>query len=135
MTPGAGEKAIAGQLAIGVTGRAALYESLGMTPAIANEIAEAFDEIMDQCILNLYRSALPPTWAQWRERLSDASARPGLFIIPTEDPYTGGQARHRWAAERTGAQVAVLAGLGHWWLLQQPASAAETLLQFWSSLD
>jgi pimeloyl-ACP methyl ester carboxylesterase len=135
MTPGAGEKAIAQQLDMGVKGRVALYESLGMTPVIASELAQAFDETMGRCILNVYRSALPPAWAVWRERLPAAAARPGLVVIPTADMYTGGEARHRWAAERMDAEVAVLDGLGHWWLLQQPALGAEALSRFWSSID
>jgi pimeloyl-ACP methyl ester carboxylesterase len=135
MTPGVGEKAIAAQLAMGVAGRVELYETLGMTREIATELAEAFDEPMGQSILNVYRSDLLRVWETLREQLPAASARPGLVIAPTGDTYTGGEARHRWAAERMGAKVAVLEGLGHWWMLQDPALGAETLSGFWASLD
>jgi pimeloyl-ACP methyl ester carboxylesterase len=133
-TPGAGEKAIANLLAMGVPARATLYESLGMTPAVAKELAEAFDETMGRCILAVYRSAGQPVLAQWSERLPAASARPGLVLIPTDDIYTGGVARHRWVAERTGARVSVLEGLGHWWLLKDPKVGADALRRFWASL-
>jgi pimeloyl-ACP methyl ester carboxylesterase len=132
-TPGEGEKAIANLLAMGVPGRATLYESLGMTPPVAKELAEGFDETMGRCILALYRSAAQRVLAQWSERLPAASARPGLVLIPTEDIYTGGEARHRWVAERTGARIAVLEGLGHWWLLQDPKVGADALRRFWAT--
>ena len=133
-TPGAGEKAVAAMLAMGVPARADTYESLGMTPPTAKELAEAFDESMGQCILNLYRSAGQSVLARWSEHLPAASARPGLVLIPTNDFYTGGEARHRWVAERTGAAVTVLEGLGHWWLLEDPAAGADALGRFWDTL-
>lgn len=134
-TPGAGEDAVAGQLAIGPDARTDLYVSLGMTPEVARELAEAFDETMGRCILAVYRSAPREELARWREHLPAASARPGLVIIPTEDTYTGGADRHRWAAERAGARTAVLEGLGHWWMLEDPAVGAETLRRFWTTLS
>jgi pimeloyl-ACP methyl ester carboxylesterase len=130
-TPGEGEKAIAAWLDMGVRGRTAVNESLGMTPAVARELAEAFDESMGRCILAVYRSVPEDVLARWGQRASAASARPGLVIVPTEDSHTGGEARHRWFAERAGATVAVLHGLGHWWMLQDPAAAAEELRRFW----
>jgi pimeloyl-ACP methyl ester carboxylesterase len=134
-TPGAGEEAIAAWLDMGVPGRTAVNESLGMTPAVARELAEAFDESMGRCILALYRSAPEEVMAHWGKRSSAASARPGLVIIPMEDSHTGGEARHQWLAERAGAKVAVLQGLGHWWMLQDPALAADELRRFWSELE
>jgi pimeloyl-ACP methyl ester carboxylesterase len=73
--------------------------------------------------------------ARWGERLPDARTRPGLVIIPTEDDYTGGEARARWSAERAGAQIAVLHGLGHWWMLEDPERGAEMLRRFWNCLQ
>ncbi len=40
----------------------------------------------------------------------------------------------REAAERAGAQVAVLEGVGHWWMLEDPARGAEALEAFWGEL-
>jgi pimeloyl-ACP methyl ester carboxylesterase len=133
-TPGAGEESITGWLAIGVQGRISLNESLGMTPPVARELAEAFDETMGQCVLALYRSVPESVLAHWGQRIPAAAARPGLVIIPTEDDHTGGEARHRWAAEQAGAKVAVLKGQGHWWMLQGPAAAADSLRRFWDAI-
>jgi pimeloyl-ACP methyl ester carboxylesterase len=133
-TPGAGEEAIAVMLATPAAERASLYESLGMSPEIAIEIANAADDAMGRCILALYRSAAQPAMAHWGTALPAASARPGLVLIPTEDPFTGGEDRARWAAARAGARVSVLHGLGHWWMVQDPRRGADALQQFWSSI-
>lgn len=133
-TPGAGEEAIDAWLGMGVPARTALNESLGMTAPVARELAVAFDEPMGRCILAVYRSAPEEVLAHWGRRASAASARPGLVVIPTEDGHTGGEARHRWLAEHAGAKVAVLPGLGHWWMVQDPASAADMFCRFWGEL-
>jgi pimeloyl-ACP methyl ester carboxylesterase len=134
-TEGAGEEAVAGMVAAPIADRAALYESLGMTPVVARKVAEAADEAMGRCILALYRSAAQPAMMRLGERLKDAAARPGLVVIASEDSYTGGEERARWAAQMAGAQVAVLPGLGHWWMLQNPRAGAEALQSFWSMLE
>jgi pimeloyl-ACP methyl ester carboxylesterase len=72
--------------------------------------------------------------ARLGERLGYAATRPGLVMIPTDDQYTGGETRARWAAAEAGAQVAVLPGLGHWWMAQDPAAGAEALRRFWATL-
>lgn len=131
-TPGAGEEAIAAWVGLNVSERRALNESLGMTPEVAGELAEALDAAMGRCILALYRSVPEAVLAHWGGRASAASARPGLVLVPTDDSHTGGEARHRWLAQRAGAEVAVLPGLGHWWMVQDPASAADVLRRFWS---
>jgi pimeloyl-ACP methyl ester carboxylesterase len=125
---------VAGMVSLPVEERAAMFESLGMTPKVALAVAEANDEAMGRCILSLYRSAAQPAMSQIGERLGEAAGRPGLVIIPTEDEYTGGEERARWAAEKAGAKVAVLKGLGHWWMLQDPEAGAEALREFWSSI-
>jgi pimeloyl-ACP methyl ester carboxylesterase len=132
--PGEGERAVGNLLAMGAVGRIEVYESLGMTSETAVKLAEAFDETMGTCILNLYRSADQSVLADWSARVVEASARPGLVVIPTEDFYTGGEARHRHVAEQAGARVVVLEGLGHWWLLEDPRAGAEMLRDFWASL-
>jgi len=49
-----------------------------------------------------------------------------------EDEYTGGDVRARWSAEQAKAEVAVLQGLGHWWMIQDPAAGAAALKKFWA---
>jgi hypothetical protein len=133
-TPGDGEVAVASLLRMGVPGRTSLYESLGMSPVVGKEMAEAFDETMGRCILSLYRSVPQDVLAQWSAQVPAASARPGLVLFPTDDGYSGGAARHRWVAEQTGARFTVLEGLGHWWLLQDPAAGAAALRHFWKTV-
>ena len=133
-TPGAGEAAIAGWLALGVEVRTSINESMGMTPEVAGALAEALDDAMGRCILALYRSVPEAVLSHWGQEVSAASARPGLVIVPAEDEYTGGEARHRWIAERAGAKVAVLEGVGHWWMVQDPVAGAAALRRFWDAI-
>lgn len=133
-TPGAGEEAVAGMASLSATDRASMFETLGMTPDIAHAVARANDETMGRCVLSLYRSAAQPAMARLGARLDAAAARPGLVIVPTEDGYTGGENRARWSARRAKAEVAVLEGAGHWWMIQDPAAGAAALQTFWGSL-
>ena len=134
-TPGAGEDAVAGLASLPVAARASMFESLGMTPEIASAVAAAADDTMGRCILALYRSAAQPAMARLGEGLGAAATRPGLVIIPTEDEYTGGEARARWSSGRAKAEIAVLQGLGHWWMIQDPGAGAAALREFWGSLS
>jgi pimeloyl-ACP methyl ester carboxylesterase len=134
-TPGAGEAAIEEQLAVPPALRVAFFEGLGVSHAAAERIVAGFTPEMGRCILALYRSAAQPRMAEWGAALEPLRSRPGLVIIPTEDHYTGGETLARRTAERVGAQVAVLSGLGHWWMCQDPARGAETLGAFLSSLE
>jgi pimeloyl-ACP methyl ester carboxylesterase len=126
-TPGDGEAAVEGMVGTPVDDRAAQFETFGMTPEAARACAEAADAEMGRCILALYRSAAQPAMANWGEELSRAAARPGLVIIPTEDHFTGGETLARRTAERAGAEVALLDGLGHWWMLEDPQRGAAAI--------
>jgi hypothetical protein len=55
-------------------------------------------------------------------------------VLATEDHYVGSDEMRRRAAARAGAQLAVLEGLGHWWMVQDLARAARLLTDFWSSV-
>ena len=65
---------------------------------------------------------------------SNAASRPGLSLLATEDSYVGSDELRRRAAERAGARTEVLEGLGHWWMLQDPARGAAVLDRFWKTL-
>jgi pimeloyl-ACP methyl ester carboxylesterase len=113
----------------------AAYVGVGMNEAAARASAEAAaDGEMGRCILALYRSAAQPKMTEWGAELAAAERRPGLVIIATEDHYTGGEVLARRSAERFGAQVAMLPGLGHWWMLQDPAAGATVLADFFATL-
>ena len=134
-TPDAGEQAVAQMAAAPLEARPQQFESLGMSADVARRVAEASDEAMGRCILTLYRSAAQPAMSELGKQFSKAAAKPGLVIIPTEDQYTGGEAMARRSAERAGAQVAVLEGLGHWWMCEDPKRGAEVISNFLDSLD
>jgi pimeloyl-ACP methyl ester carboxylesterase len=133
-TPGAGEEAVRRFVGAPPKARAAPLETLGMTPRIAARVSAAVNEEMGRCILALYRSAAQPAMSIWGRDLPRAAARPGLAIIASDDPYTGGERLGRRAAERAGAKVAVLRGRGHWWMCEDPKRGAAVLNEFLSSL-
>jgi pimeloyl-ACP methyl ester carboxylesterase len=133
-TPGDGEAAVMGMASAPLEDRTATYVQLGMTPAAARSCAEAFDTEMARCILALYRSARQPALVQLGQALAGATRRPALVIVATEDPYTGGPDLARRSAERIGAEVAVLDGLGHWWMMQDPDRAAAAVGEFLARL-
>jgi len=131
-TPGTGEAVVAAMLA----DPDALVQGLaphGVPPDVAATMARGFDEGTGRCILGLYRDAAQPAMARLGENLPAAAARPGLMVLATDDPFGGAEESRRRAATRAGAQVAVLEGLGHWWMLQDPARGAAALTAFWAA--
>jgi pimeloyl-ACP methyl ester carboxylesterase len=112
-----------------------MIEIGGMPADIAAAVAAAQGPEMGRAILLLYRSARQPAMAEAGRELDRAAARPGLSILATEDGYVGSEAMRRRAAQRAGAHTEVFDGLGHWWMLQDPARAAAALTRFWATLD
>ncbi|GAS89052.1 alpha/beta fold hydrolase [Mycolicibacterium brisbanense] len=133
-TPGEGEQAVDAMLGGTVEDRAAQMAALGIPIDIATQIAAVQGPDMGRAILALYRSARQPAMAEAGRALENAQARPGLSLLATDDPYIGSDAVRRRAAERAGAETAVLEGLGHWWMVQDPARGAAALSGFWESL-
>jgi pimeloyl-ACP methyl ester carboxylesterase len=133
-TPKVGEQAIAQMNGMPIADRVARYESLGMTPAIAAKVIGGANPELGRAILSLYRSAAQPAIRDLGGDLSRAAAKPGLVLIATEDHYCGGEILARRAAERAGAEVAVLNGLGHWWMCQQPKQGADAINAFVAKL-
>jgi pimeloyl-ACP methyl ester carboxylesterase len=134
-TPDAGEAAVAQMVATPTEQRAQQLEGLGMSRVAAARVAAATDAAMGRCILALYRSAAQPKLAEWGADLTNARSRPGLVIIATEDHFTGGEVLARRTAERAGARVAVLDGLGHWWMCQDARRGADAINAFLASLE
>ncbi|MEM8923809.1 MAG: alpha/beta hydrolase [Actinomycetota bacterium] len=131
---GAGEEAVAAMIAPPLAERAAGFEGLGMPPEVALSVAEATNENMARCILALYRDAAQPAVREAGEAVPAAAARPGLVIVARDDPYVGTEEMAREMAERCDATVVALDGVGHWWMLQQPAVGAAALQGFWTGL-
>lgn len=133
-TPGAGEQFAAGMVH-DRSGRAAGIVERGVTPEIAEEMSRSWTDDMVRCVLALYRDAAQPALARLGERLPAAATRPGLAIQATDDHFVGTDEMRRRAAGRAGARVAVLDGLGHWWMLQDPVRGAAVLTEFWASVS
>ena len=93
-------------------------------------MAEATSAEMADSILKLYRSATAVN-ELWGPGFLDIP-RPGLVVVPAEDPFLDGDGARR-AAARAGARVETLEGLGHWWMLQDPARAASLYESFWET--
>jgi hypothetical protein len=70
---------------------------------------------MGKCILRLYRDAAQPAMA-------------------SEDHLAGTDEQRRRASTRTGAKIAELEGLGHWWFTQDPQRGAETINRLWAGV-
>lgn len=134
-TPGVGEETVDAMVNLPTADRVANYENLGMPNDVATELAEAADDEMGRCILGLYRDAAQPKLAELGRDLSPATAKPGLVVIAELDGYVGTAAMARATAERAGAAVAHLEGVGHWWMLQDPAAGAAALTDFWHSVS
>ena len=130
-TPGAGEAWVRDALASAPADRAGWFVDAGVPADDALRMAGWLDETMGAAILALYRSAVD-VGEEWTPAFRDVAA-PGLALIPSDDPF-GRVDRAKAGAAQSGAAVADLPGLGHWWMLQDPAHAATVLTQFWAAL-
>ncbi len=131
-TPGAGEEFYAQTLAQSPEERGQLYAALfGVPLDAAVELNRNIDQTMADCILALYRSA-PEVGKQWAPDFRDVAV-PGRVIIPGDETFVNGD-HSRAAAKLAGATVTELDGLGHWWMLQDPARGAAVLQEFWASI-
>ena len=133
-TPVEGEHAVGAMIGTPFAERAAGLIGAGMAAAVAERIAPAVDEDMARCILALYRSAAQPRMAQLGQDLLNAAQRPGLALHAADDHFVGTETMHRRAAQRAGARIEVLEGLGHWWMTQDPTRGAAALHRFWDSI-
>jgi pimeloyl-ACP methyl ester carboxylesterase len=107
----------------------------GLTTQVAEKMAAGAGPEMGRAILALYRSAAQPAMAEAGAALERAAAKPGLSLLATADTYVGSEEIRRRAAARAGARTVVLEGLGHWWMVEDPARGAAALTGFWDSLS
>ncbi|MCX8553875.1 alpha/beta fold hydrolase [Mycolicibacterium mucogenicum] len=134
-TPGEGEQLVETMLGGSVEDRAGQMVAMGMPLDVATALATAQGPEMGRAILALYRSARQPAMAEVGRDIETLRARPGLALLATDDPYIGSDEIRYRAAARAGARTTVLDGLGHWWMLQDPARGAAALTEFWATLD
>lgn len=130
-TPGDGEAFVASQDALPVAERAAGFETMGVPPAGALEMAAGSDLTMGGCILDLYRSATPNPYHHWGPW--SPTRAPGLVVHATDDPFSDETAAAEMASA-LGARFERLDGAGHFWPYQAPEAAAALLTAFWASL-
>jgi len=128
-TPGAGEEFFANQLATPAEERGAVFEMFGVPADRAAALGSWSDRTMADCILALYRSAID-VGKEWAPDFVSIPA-PGLVIAPSEDPFLSHESASAGASQ-SGASLARLDGLGHWWMLQDPERGASVLREFWA---
>jgi len=119
------------QLAAPAQERAGVFRAFGVPAEAALDLASQLSLTMADCILDLYRSAVD-VGKRWGPDFAAIPA-PGLVIIPGEDPFLSAAPAAR-AAGRAGAETVALDGLGHWWMLQDPARTATILREFWATV-
>ncbi|MBE1573455.1 alpha/beta fold hydrolase [Amycolatopsis roodepoortensis] len=132
-TPGEGERDIAETFSGNADERAARMTEWGIPEPTAGDVAAGQGPVMGKAILSLYRSVPQPVLIERGRDLPAAAARPGLVPIATQDLTAGSAALRHRAAARAGARAVELDGLGHWWMLEDPARATGMLIDFWNS--
>jgi pimeloyl-ACP methyl ester carboxylesterase len=130
-TPGDGEAFFERQLAASPAAMAPVYEAMGVPPEDARRLVTWTDEVMADCILRLYRSAVD-VGAEWSLDFVDVAA-PGMAMVACDDPFLSTR-QALDGALRAGARIAELDGVGHWWMLEDPARSAALLEEFWASI-
>ncbi|MGW5714934.1 alpha/beta fold hydrolase [Amycolatopsis sp. NPDC003865] len=133
-TPGVGEADVAARFGGTAAQRTAVLVERGMGARVAGRVAAGQGEEMGRAVLTLYRSAAEAGAPGLGLALERAAARPGLAILATADHVAGTAEQRRRAAARAGARVAVLDGLGHWWMTEDPARGAAVLAGFWATI-
>lgn len=134
-TPDAGEQVVEAMVGGSQQDRTQQLTEFGIPADVASSFAAAQGPEMAKAILAVYRSARQPALAEAGRELANAAARPGLSIVATDDPYVGSDDMRRRAADRAGARTEILDGLGHWWMVEDPARGADALARFWKSVE
>ncbi|MEY2419821.1 MAG: hypothetical protein QOG90_2501 [Actinomycetota bacterium] len=131
-TPGDGEKFFEDQEASTPEERAPLFAMFGLDETAALKLTRMGDPVMNSCILDLYRSAVPNPNADWSDSYTRAT-QPCLVLRPSDDPFTSGDLAPE-VVDTLGAQSVEFAS-GHFWPLQVPDAGAKILNDFVASLD
>lgn len=67
------------------------------------------------------------------DRVASADRPPGFIVIASEDDFAPAPLAEETAA-RLGVGAVTLEGQGHWWMISEPALAADALVDFWAGL-
>ncbi|WP_214402483.1 alpha/beta fold hydrolase [Pseudonocardia lacus] len=132
--PGEGEELVERMIGGPADERAERLVGRGITRPVADLLVAGQTADMGRAILALYRSAAQPVMAELGRDLPAAAARPGLCLLATADDMVGTDEQRRRSAVLAGARVEVLDGLGHWWMVEDPARGARVLRDFWDEV-
>lgn len=134
---GAGEESVAAIFGGSLEERLAVVTRLGMVGPVAERVAAGMDPTMGRAVLSLLRSAVQPVMAEVGQRIADAGKRPGLALVALQDveAASGTVEQHLHAAHEAGAEIAELAGVGHWWPVTDPQPVAAALDAFWRRIE
>lgn len=127
-TPGDGEESVAQLIALDAD---QLEAALRVPAKLARSLADHLDSEMGLAILEVYRSASQPAMRELGDQLAAADRRPSLLLHATADPYVPAEMTFA-VAERLGAKILPLEGMGHWWMFENPGLVADGLVAFWS---
>ncbi|MFX0574450.1 alpha/beta fold hydrolase [Nocardia nepalensis] len=134
-TAGAGEEFVRQGVAADADARgsvAASLRSAGAPDPHAIRMQQRFDAEMGKSLLDFYRSAIPNPYRGWGDQLKRSDV-PGLVINPVGDQFDDYLLAGE-VARQFGATFYLMPEAGHWWMLEDPASAAAALNDFWESL-
>jgi len=131
---GDGEASVAKMFGGTFEQRMAVVSGLGITGPVAERLAAGFNAELGRAVLSLLRSAVQPVMAEAGKGLARARQRPGLALIPTDNPNAPVE-WHRGPAEQAGAEIAVLEGVRHFWPEHDPRPAVEALTRFWAGVS
>jgi pimeloyl-ACP methyl ester carboxylesterase len=130
-TSGVGEEAVGLLTKMEKSDLAPVLQSLGMSEQIAGDVATHINDEMGRCILALYRSAAQPAMRDLGARLATKDLPRGAVIVPTADTYPGTPQMAADVARSLGATTIELTDRGHWWMIEDPKTAADRLVSFW----
>ena len=109
-----------------------MLQMFGLDEKAALKLAGMSDPVMDDCILDLYRSAIPNPHKDWGAGYKK-SEKPCMVLTLTGDPFTGGtepSSRGREGVRRKEVTFET----GHFWPLENPAEGAALINEFVASL-
>lgn len=133
-TPEIGEAMVQGMVDMPDDAFIETFGALGMTPIVAGQVKKGINADMARCILALYRDAKQPTMSRLGERFFLAQPRNGLVIMAENDHFAGTQESMEEVAGIVNADTAFNSGVGHWWMCEKPAVAAQVLIDHWESI-
>ncbi|HUF97842.1 MAG TPA: alpha/beta hydrolase [Ilumatobacter sp.] len=128
MVEGVGEDFIGALVALDAD---SLGGVLGVSADLAVPLAAAIDADMGRAILGLYRSAPEPELQAMFIDMLAADRRPGLALVAQGDQYVSADLSG-YVIGQLGADLADLGDVGHWWMIEEPAGAADVLTEFWA---